>query len=124
MTVQMKALRPFVYAGKRLKVGEVFAAAGSMRPGSQPALLKAIGNAERYETTNVAAPVAAAYQTRAMAAAPVAPVVHTRVDTGAPDLDSMGKDELHELAARLSVKVHPLAGAAKVRAAIREARSE
>lgn len=63
------------------------------------------------------------------------PVYETRmlvadVPTGEPyevasqnpgDLESMNRDELHALAKERGVKVHHLAGAEKVRAALREA---
>lgn len=73
------------------------------------------------------------YQTRDMAAQPMvtkpmqaAPVPPTQA---APepdeaeeddDLDAMDKDELHALAKTRGVKVHHLAGADKVRAALRD----
>lgn len=67
------------------------------------------------------------YLTRDMAAAPVipaVPVVTTALTPAQPvavDLDAMDTEALHELAKERGVKVHPRAGAEKVRAALREA---
>lgn len=64
------------------------------------------------------------YQTRDMAFQPTI----TKPMQAAPDstfvddgLDAMDKDQLHALAKAREVKVHHLAGAEKVRAALREA---
>jgi hypothetical protein len=159
MAVQMKALKSFVCAGKRIKAGDVFTAPGTLRPGSEAMTLKAIGFAEEYREP-VTPP---AYLTRVMTAAPVvrgevvnmpniseaAPKFEhakrafepgteyqlrdrgvvvssgdgqTGADGSAPDMDTMSKDELHALAAKLGVEVHHRAGADKVRQAIREAK--
>ncbi len=53
-----------------------------------------------------------------------APVAATEAAKVAPALDDMDRDALHAEAARLGVKVHHLAGATKVRAAILEAQAE
>lgn len=68
-----------------------------------------------------------AYQTRDMVAAPVEPVrVVTAVsvpsvEVSADDIESMDKAQLHALAKERGVKVHHLAGADKVREALRAA---
>lgn len=60
-----------------------------------------------------------AYQTRDMVAAPVvSQVVQKVVGDG---LDEMDRAELHELAKERGVKVHHMAGADKVREALRAA---
>lgn len=56
------------------------------------------------------------YMTRDMQAAPVESVA-----PAADNLDAMDREQLHALAKARGVKVHHLAGADKVRAAIREA---
>lgn len=63
------------------------------------------------------------YMTRDMVAHPVADAVTQVVPVAAPvaDIDSMDKEELHALAKERGVKVHHMAGADKVRAALREA---
>lgn len=74
------------------------------------------------------------YQTRDMAAQPMAtkpmlaahaPVAHVAAEPDAAvegdGLDAMDKDELHALAKERGVRVHHMAGADKVRAALREA---
>lgn len=61
------------------------------------------------------------YMTKVMTAAPLVmpvEVVESPVEVEA-DLDAMGKEELHELAKQRGVKVHHMAGADKVRAALR-----
>lgn len=127
MTVRMKALRSFVYAGKRLKPGEEFDCRGQLgRPGSDATVLAAIRHAAAAGPAEIAPTT---YSTRMMtAAAPVAtlPPVPMRlaaqyviqVDNGTVSLDDMQSDELHALAKRLGVKVHHLAGAKKVRQAL------
>src|SRR5690606_2357235 len=68
-TVTMKALRDFLYAGKRIKRGQVFQARGSMRAGSDAYILKAIGHAEPYSPPPSPTPapvVRQSYQTRVM----------------------------------------------------------
>lgn len=52
-----------------------------------------------------------------MVAAPVASLVHEPVS--GDNLDGMDKEQLHALAKERGVKVHALAGADKVRAALR-----
>jgi hypothetical protein len=65
------------------------------------------------------------YQTRDMADQPMVtkPMVAAPAPAAAPadDLDAMDKDALHVLAKERGVKVHHMAGADKVRAALREA---
>lgn len=130
MTVHMKALKGLVYAGRRLRVGELFEARGE----SDARVLKAIGSAAVAPT-----PVAvvfkeapATYRTRAMVAAPayqpapiaapvVEPMVEPAADPVSDDLDAMDAMELHALAAARGLKLHHLTGAAKVRAALRAA---
>ncbi len=122
MTVPMKARRSFPYAGKRLKAGDQFQASGE----SDARVLAAIGHAERVTVVAPAAPVAPAYSTRMMTAAPSLPPVPMnlsaqyviKVDGANVALDDMEAEPLHELAKRLGVKVHHLAGARKVRAAL------
>lgn len=120
MAIPMKARRNFPYAGKRLKAGEEFQARGE----SDARVLAAIGHAERV---TVVAPVAApTYSTRVMTAAPSLPPVPMKlaaqyvikVDGANVALDDMEAEPLHALAKRLGVKVHSLAGARKVRAAL------
>lgn len=68
-----------------------------------------------------------AYQTRDMVASPVEPVrvvaavTSPSVEGSADDLESMDKAQLHALAKERGVKVHHLAGADKVREALRAA---
>ncbi|MFA7293556.1 MAG: hypothetical protein WC023_15060 [Rhodocyclaceae bacterium] len=123
MTVHMKALKGLVYAGRRLRVGELFEARGE----SDARVLKAIGSAAVAPT-----PVAvvfkeapATYRTRAMVAAPAyqqaPPAAETVADPVSDDLDAMDATELHALAAARGLKLHHLTGAAKVRAALRAA---
>jgi hypothetical protein len=117
MTVSMKALKSFVYAGKRLHRGDEFQARGRLgRPGSDATVLQAIGNAAPAPAPRIIpTPV---YATRAMVAAPAAPAV-----VEGDDLHALDRDALHALAAKLGVKVHHMAGAAKVRQAILDARA-
>nr|AER23957.1 hypothetical protein var080 [Variovorax sp. HH01] len=71
------------------------------------------------------------YQTRDMAAQPLAtrPMVArtaagpavAQSTTDSDGLDSLDRDQLHALAKERGVKVHHMAGADKVRAALREA---
>lgn len=125
MTIPMKARRNFPYAGKRLKAGEEFQARGE----SDARVLAAIGHAERVTVVApapTAPPPAAAYSTRMMTAAQSLPPVPMKlaaqyvikVDGANMALDDMEAEPLHELAKRLGVKVHSLAGARKVRAAL------
>lgn len=101
--------RGLVYAGRRIKAGRDF----EVRTKSEARILKAIGKAvDRPQQS---------YQTRVMTAAPPAAQAPARTDE---DLDSMDIDALRALAAHLGVKVHPLAGAYKVRQAIRASRGE
>ncbi len=137
MTVSMKARRAFPYAGKRLKAGQEFQARGE----SDARVLSAIGHAERVVAPVIVAPAprppaGGTYRTRAIVAAPVQAVMRAEAPSaiaepdaqaapeGATDLEALDRDELHALAARRGVKVHHLAGAAKVRAAILEAAAE
>jgi hypothetical protein len=121
MTVLMKARRSFPYAGKRLKAGDEFRATGE----SDARVLAAIGHAERVTV------VAPAYSTRMMTAASSLPPVPMKlaaqyvikVDGANVALDDMEAEPLHELAKRLGVKVHHLAGARKVRAALVDAQA-
>lgn len=136
MTVRMKARRSFPYAGKRFKAGQEFNARGE----TDARVLAAVGHAERVTApapTPAPTPAPRAYLTRAIAAAPVQVVMRAAppapepvqsaepavepVADAAPDLEAMDRDELHALAVARGVKVHHLAGAAKVRAAIIEA---
>lgn len=107
MSIPMKALKPFKYAGKRLCVGDEFNARGR----SDARLLSAIRNAEYC--TAVIDTSAQSYQ---------APEQKMQATLDA--LESMGVDELRELAEKRGVKVHRLAGAKKIREAIRSAESE
>lgn len=54
-------------------------------------------------------------------AAPVAPPPAALVLAVADELEALDKDQLHALAKERGVKVHHMAGADKVRAALREA---
>jgi hypothetical protein len=72
-----------------------------------------------YQTRDMAAQTMA---TKPMLAAPV-PVATVAAEPEEADddgLDDMDKDELHALAKERGVKVHHMAGAEKVRAALRE----
>ncbi len=60
------------------------------------------------------------YQTRSMAQQPVIVKPMVAAQVSEPDLDAMDKEQLHALAKERGVKVHPLSGADKVRAALRE----
>lgn len=144
--VKMRALKQFRFPeyGPLRRVGDVFDVPGSMRPGSVPAVLRAIGRAEEVRERDLPKAMST-YQTRAMVAQPL-PVVHVvkeeasvsveqtveepfidghaaedaAVDDG---LDAMEKDELHAMAKSMGLHMHHLTGAAKVRQAIREARA-
>jgi hypothetical protein len=118
MTIRMKALKAFPFAGRRLQAGQEFEARGQ----SEARVFAAIRCAE-YVNAVAAAPAGGTYNTRAMTAAAPAAVaaVIVQVDGADVDLAPMGVEALHTLAKRLNVKVHHLAGAAKVRAAILEA---
>jgi len=65
------------------------------------------------------------YRTRDMASHPMVTkpmVAETKAQTAADDgLDALDKDQLHALAKERGVKVHHMAGADRVRAALREA---
>jgi hypothetical protein len=127
MTVRMKALKSFVYAGKRLKTGDEFDARGKLgRPGSDATVLAAICNAVAAGTAE-RTPVT--YSTRMMSAAPLVPVATVapqaqyiiKVDGADVALDDMEADALHAMARSLGVKVHPLSGAKKARQALLDA---
>jgi hypothetical protein len=105
MTVSMKALRSFVYAGQRLQSGQEFQA----RTGRDAKLLAAIGHAQAFTAPP---PTGVPYMTRDVAEAP---------QTRGVDIASMDREELHALAAERGVKVHHMAGAAKVRQALLDA---
>lgn len=136
MTIPMKALKGLKYAGQRLQPGDEFQAKGKR----DARVLSAIGKAIEMPAVPVsagrmylrrdipAAPVAAvmvpasapvaSLADPAPAAAPAAVIV---IDGADMTLDGMEADELHALAERLGVKVHGLAGAKKVTAALLEA---
>jgi hypothetical protein len=61
------------------------------------------------------------YMTRQLVAAPVveAPVIVQAVTPVEPDLDAMDREQLHALAKERGVKVHHMAGADRVREALR-----
>ena len=59
--------------------------------------------------------------TKPMQAAPVAEPVMVAAQPEGDGLDTLDKEQLHALAKERDVKVHHLAGADKVRAALREA---
>ncbi|MES2634030.1 MAG: hypothetical protein V4669_13735 [Pseudomonadota bacterium] len=150
MTVPMKALKSFPYAGKRLKVGQVFEARGRIgAPGTDAHTLAAIGSAVAHTSapvqpvvtramtagrTRVEAPT---YDTRMMTAAPVEPAAApvpmiVKAEPAEPvepartadvSLDDMDAEALHALARARGVKVHHLAGAAKVRQALLDAQA-
>jgi hypothetical protein len=106
MSIKMKALKSFKYAGKRLQAGDEFSARGR----SDARILAAIGNAE-YQTA-VIDTSPQSYSAPVVKAAPQA------VDA----LENMDIEALRELAAKRGVKVHYLAGAKKIREALRAAK--
>jgi len=126
MTVPMKALKAFPYAGRRLVRDQEFEARGR----TDARVLAAIGHAVvRVPLASPPPPAAGTYNTRVMtaaapAAAPAAtPVAVIKVDGADVALDGMERGDLHALADRLGVKVHPLTGPAKLRQALLDAQS-
>lgn len=98
MPIPLKARRAFPYAGRSLKAGQDFHALTKR----DAHILIVIGHAERRQefVPRVVTPAAE------------------------PDLEQMPLEDLRALAARLGVRVHHKAGAAKIRSAIRGARGE
>lgn len=122
MSIRMKALKSFPYAGRRIAQGEVFFARGR----SDAKVLFAIRSAIEYPEIN-AQPHAKPYQTRAMTAEnPKPSYTHTPTDSGQTiffegrrfDLDQMTRSDLFDLATQMGIKVHHLSGAQKIRQAL------
>lgn len=151
MTVSMKARQAFPYAGKRLKAGQEFQARGEsdarvlaaighaervvapaiVAPAPRPPAggtyrTRAIISAPVQVVMRAEPPAAPAATAQTIEAEPAAePIAGPVADAASvPGLDSLDRDAWHELAERRGVKVHHLAGAAKVRAAILEAAAE
>lgn len=138
MTIPMKALKGLKYAGQRLQPGDEFQAKGKRDARVLSAIGKAIEmpavpvSAARMHlrrdipaapvaTVMVAAPASAAIPAPDVTASAAEPAAVIVVDGADVTLDGMEADELHALAERLGVKVHGLAGAKKVTAALIEA---